>query len=143
MDQRNLRPSPGRNTGIAVRGDAVRGGNAMKRSGDLVIARDRVIGGAACLCHPERARVERSETSESRRSPRMQRPEIAASGNSHDSDAILFFRNAWSIILAAIREIFDESAYDRFLRRTRSLRSCKSYLEFINEHKTANKHRCC
>lgn len=141
----------------------------MKRSGDRkneftaetrsrgVAEKDRVIGKAADsdqdvlvehiinCCLPERARVEPSETSESRRTPRMPWPEIAVSGSSHDSDAILFFRNAWSIILAALREIFDESSYERFLLRTNAARSIASYRAFTRERDAAmlKKPRCC
>jgi hypothetical protein len=46
---------------------------------------------------------------------------------------------------AALREIFDESAYDRFLLRTRAARSITSYREFTRERDAAmlKKPRCC
>ena len=44
-----------------------------------------------------------------------------------------------------LREIFDESAYDRFLARTQTLRSVESYREFMRERETtaAKRPRCC
>jgi hypothetical protein len=48
-------------------------------------------------------------------------------------------------IRAALREIFDESAYDRFLSRTHASRSTASYREFTRERDVAmlKKPRCC
>jgi len=48
-------------------------------------------------------------------------------------------------IRAAIREIFDESAYDRFLQRTHTPRSIASYRDFTRERDAAmvKKQRCC
>ena len=46
---------------------------------------------------------------------------------------------------AALREIFDESAYDRFLVRTHASRSVASYRDFARERDAAmlKKPRCC
>jgi hypothetical protein len=51
----------------------------------------------------------------------------------------------WRTIKAMFREIFDESAYDRFLFRTGKTRSVASYREFLKETETAlaRKPRCC
>lgn len=48
-------------------------------------------------------------------------------------------------IRAALREIFDESAYDRFLLRTHASRSVDTYREFTRERDAAmlKKPRCC
>jgi len=48
-------------------------------------------------------------------------------------------------ILAALREIFDESAYDRFLLRTHAPRSIASYRDFTRERDSAmlKRPRCC
>lgn len=48
-------------------------------------------------------------------------------------------------IRAALREIFDESAYDRFLMRTDASRSVASYRAFTRERDAAmvKKPRCC
>jgi len=159
-----------------------------EESGDRVIARDhpsrakaaraggpgdRVIGGAACPCHPlypchpERARVERSETSESRRTPRMSVPKHAASGSSYEAanltaeaqrrgersgDRVIArdrvigkTRSFFTTVRATLREIFDESAYDRFLVRTNAGRSIASYRDFTRERDASmlKKPRCC
>jgi Selenoprotein, putative len=54
-------------------------------------------------------------------------------------------RRAVEILKSTICEIFDESAYDRFLARTRSERSVSSYREFMRERENAmaRKQRCC
>jgi hypothetical protein len=54
-------------------------------------------------------------------------------------------RNVLRIIRAALREIFDESAYDRFLQRTKATRSFESYRAFTHEREAAiaRKPRCC
>ena len=48
-------------------------------------------------------------------------------------------------IKATLREIFDESAYDRFLLRTNASRSVASYRDFTRERDAAmlKKPRCC
>ena len=48
-------------------------------------------------------------------------------------------------LFAMLREIFDESAYDRFLLRTHASRSTASYREFTRERDAAmlKKPRCC
>jgi hypothetical protein len=52
---------------------------------------------------------------------------------------------AFWIFLAALREIFDESAYERFLLRTHAARSVASYRDFLREREgaLARKPRCC
>jgi Selenoprotein, putative len=54
-------------------------------------------------------------------------------------------RRILKIVIAALREIFDESAYERFLARTRAARSVVSYREFLREREAAvvRKPRCC
>ena len=53
----------------------------------------------------------------------------------------LFFRT----LIDALREIFDESAYERFLTRTGAATSANSYAEFLREteQSRARKPRCC
>ena len=55
------------------------------------------------------------------------------------------FGRVMRTIRAALREIFDESAYDRFLLRTHASRSIASYREFTRERDAAmlKKPRCC
>ena len=54
-------------------------------------------------------------------------------------------RAAASLIRAALREIFDESAYERYLQRSRSEASVASYREFLRERAItiASRPRCC
>jgi hypothetical protein len=61
------------------------------------------------------------------------------------SRAVKLLLHAWQILTAALREIFDESAYDRFLLRTHSTRSVESYREFLREREAtaARRPRCC
>jgi hypothetical protein len=52
-----------------------------------------------------------------------------------------FFRH----LLATLREIFDENAYERFLVRTESTVSVESYRRFMKEREVgmARRPRCC
>jgi hypothetical protein len=56
-----------------------------------------------------------------------------------------FVQSAWKIIRATLREIFDESAYERFLLRARAPRSAESYRAFMREQEAgiAQKPKCC
>jgi hypothetical protein len=51
----------------------------------------------------------------------------------------------WHVLRAALREIFDESAYDRFLVRNRLDSSSEAYAAFRHEHELAKSRRprCC
>jgi len=73
----------------------------MNRSGDRVIARDRVIG-----------------------------------------KSLVHF---WGLFISTLREIFDEAAYDRFLRRANVARSVSSYRAFLREREAgiSRNARCC
>jgi hypothetical protein len=176
-------------------------GRHGERSGDLVIARDRVIGLAAgsdqfaivehaiYLCHPERVGA---DATASRRTPTKTVPELAASGSLHETANLTAesrsrgenqksttevgrhgeerkcsdfpdhqitrdhritrsfsvparLASAMRTLRATLREIFDESAYDRFLLRTKTSRSTASYREFMRERDAAivKKPRCC
>jgi hypothetical protein len=59
--------------------------------------------------------------------------------------SLALFWKLIQILRAVVREIFDESAYDRFLLRTHASRSVASYREFTRERDAAllNKPRCC
>lgn len=48
-------------------------------------------------------------------------------------------------VLVALREIFDEAAYSRFLKRTQSSSSAATYAAFCRERElsSARRHRCC
>ena len=57
----------------------------------------------------------------------------------------MHLREMFDIVLAALREIFDESAYRRFLERKQMVSSRQAYAEFIREHELlrARRPRCC
>ena len=52
---------------------------------------------------------------------------------------------ALQIVYAALREIFDEAAYARFLHRTQEAPSKATYATFCRERELhcARRHRCC
>jgi hypothetical protein len=141
----------------------------MKRAGDRVIARDRVIGEAAYICLPERGGA---YATASRRIPAMSVPKHPVSGSSCEIPNLPAetrmrversisprrhggtekIRAGFSILVkltniirAVLSEIFDESAYDRFLLRTNAGRSIASYRAFTRERDAAmlKKPRCC
>ncbi len=119
-------------------------------------------GNALALCHPERGRVECPGsppspilawwggfcgTSASRRTPVLLISGNTASGSSYNTVEPILRRlkNAVHVLRAAVREIFDESAYDRFLQRTKAPHSTESYRAFQREREAAvaRKPRCC
>ncbi len=55
------------------------------------------------------------------------------------------WRHALRILRATLLEIFDESAYERFLRRTHASRSIESYRAFLRDNEVAveRKPKCC
>jgi len=55
------------------------------------------------------------------------------------------FTDALALLLAALREIFDESAYTRFLSRTQTVASREAYAAFCREYDAAKarRPRCC
>ena len=54
-------------------------------------------------------------------------------------------RSFFKVLLATLREIFDENAYQRFLVRTGEVASVESYRVFLQERDEgiARKPRCC
>ena len=54
-------------------------------------------------------------------------------------------RSFFQIMLATLREIFDENAYQRFLARTGNVESRSSYREFQREREAgiATRPKCC
>jgi hypothetical protein len=54
-------------------------------------------------------------------------------------------REIGNVLLAMLREIFDESAYRRFLVRKQVVSSCTAYAEFARENELlrARRPRCC
>ena len=61
------------------------------------------------------------------------------------AEAMNHFVNAARIVLATLREIFDEAAYARFLSRTRMASSAKAYAAFRQEFEEGKSRRtkCC
>jgi hypothetical protein len=121
-----------------------RGHGEGRRSNDFPdhpITCDHPITRSLYLCHPERAGA---NATPSRRTPTKTVPEHAASGSSHETLKEIFVA-ALQTIRATLREIFDESAYDRFLLRTHAPRSVASYRAFTRERDAAmvKKPRCC
>jgi len=56
-----------------------------------------------------------------------------------------YMQSFLQVLLATLREIFDENAYQRFLLRTGNLASADSYREFQREREAgmATRPRCC
>ncbi len=54
-------------------------------------------------------------------------------------------KHFFELLRAALREIFDEAAYQRFLARAGMGASQASYAEFLREHEAAKSRRprCC
>ena len=69
---------------------------------------------------------------------------ITVSGD-HPITRLTRLANIRYILLAALREIFDENAYEHFLARNRVARSAASYREFLDERESviARLPRCC
>ena len=98
----------------------------MKRSGDLVIGRSGDRKGEF--------------TTEARRHGEESGDRVIARDR-----VIGKMRAFFSTMRGMLREIFDESAYDRFLMRTHTSRSIASYRAFTRERDAAmrRKPRCC
>ena len=125
----------------------------MRRSGDRVIGRSDDRKGE--LTATPRSRGEQTAghlTTEARRHGESHRnsvfcdhpiTESRAITRSHSVPAIL--KKLILIVRGVLREIFDESAYDRFLLRTNAGRSIASYRDFTRERDASmlKKPRCC
>jgi hypothetical protein len=79
-------------------------------------------------------------TAEARR-----RGEHRVIGSSGHRDIWKTVISALQIVRDALREVFDESAYERFLTRTQSARSIASYRAFLREREATvvRNPRCC
>jgi hypothetical protein len=100
----------------------------MKKSGDLVLGRSGDRQG-------ERSIYSYQGTGFSRAVKRKLNWALAS----------VLFGRVMQTLRAIVREIFDESAYERFLRRTNALRSVTSYRAFTRERDAdmLKKPRCC
>ena len=58
---------------------------------------------------------------------------------------VAWLKRTTAILMTVIREIFDESAYDRFLTRTQMASSSEAYAAFRRESEAlkARRPRCC
>jgi hypothetical protein len=116
-----------------------------QRHGNTSRSEGRGITQSLNTCHPERHRAtqERGKVE----GPRASVLYHAASGSSHETKVKIrqWLRRGWHLISATLREIFDESTYDRFLQRTQRHRSVESYRVFMVERDAAaaTKPRCC
>ena len=131
----------------------------MKASGDLVIGRS---GDRKSKFTAETQRrgenLQKSTTEAQRHGGESDDRNERNTGLSQDTDfshtvkgknrlasAPTLLRRTLQTIRAMLREIFDESAYDRFLLRTHASRSVASYRAFTRERDAAmvKKPRCC
>jgi hypothetical protein len=74
------------------------------------------------------------------------REPIAAEKNQKETySARARIARTFAVFVAALREIFDESAYERFLDRQRVCSSPRAYSDFLRETETAKARRpkCC
>jgi hypothetical protein len=113
----------------------------MKTSGDLVIARDRVIEKRASCNHPNFV----TRTFENQGSYQGTGFSRAVKDKNIWASAPATLKSFVQTMHATLREIFDESAYDRFLLRTSKTHSVASYRDFTRERDAAmaKKPRCC
>ncbi len=86
------------------------------------------------LCHPERSKPPAKRAARGVEGPLPPLQQLAAR-----------LLEVHTLIKAALREIFDESAYDRFLRRQDLHPSAATYAAFWSEHEAAKmrRPRCC
>jgi hypothetical protein len=79
---------------------------------------------------------------DSRRESGLQQRCLAISILRRAAESVL---RACQVFRATLREIFDESAYERFLLRTQKARSVTSYREFLREREVSmvSRPRCC
>jgi hypothetical protein len=122
----------------------------MNGPGDRVIGRSGDLGRE--LTAETRSRGENQKhTTETRRHGEIRRSSdfsdhpITCDHPITRSTAPALFKKAIRTLGAALCEIFDESAYDRFLLRTNASRSIASYHEFTRERDASmvKKLRCC
>jgi len=119
----------------------------MRASGDREIGSSghRLASDTFTLYHPERQRA--TEERGGVEGPRMSFLHHKAAGSSYGTFAGLRWqcKTGWRLLCAILCEIFDESAYDRFLQRTNAWPSVASYRAFQRERENsmAQKPRCC
>jgi hypothetical protein len=114
-------------------------------SGDPVIARDRVIWAGVETSSLELSMITSSGIGEQSWCLRDGRAPITGSPDHPITRSSPWLVKAWRTIVEVLREIFDESAYERFLARTHNVRSVESYRQFLRdgEASRARRPRCC
>jgi hypothetical protein len=112
-----------------------------EETGDLVIARDRVIEKHTSCNHPNFV----PRTFESQGSYQGTGFSRAVKDKNIWASAPAALKSFVQTMHATLREIFDESAYDRFLLRTSQSHSAASYRDFTRERDASmvKKPRCC
>jgi hypothetical protein len=71
------------------------------------------------------------------------REESAALRGRRRPHHMVWMRHGAAVFLAALREIFDESAYTRFLNRNQIASSSAAYARFLREQGAAKVRRFC
>jgi hypothetical protein len=119
----------------------------MKRSDDLVIGRpgDRKNGLTAETRRHGEETLEHLTTEASRRGKSCSSRDFFDHPITRAISAPAVFRRIICTLRATLREIFDESAYDRFLLQTGDSRSSESYRAFMQEkeREMARRPKCC
>jgi hypothetical protein len=112
-----------------------------EESGDVVIARAPVVEKHACCNHPNFV----TRSFESQGSYQGTGFSRAVKDKNIWASAPAVLKSFIQTLRATLREIFDESAYDRFLLRTSKAHSAASYRDFTRERDAAmvKKPRCC
>jgi IS5 family transposase len=118
----------------------------MKRSGDRAIGKS--VDRNDNLTAETRKRGEEQQqnlTTEARRHGEEGRSRHQEIARGRGINLPWRFQTACKTFRAVLREIFDESAYDRFLLRTQCQHSVESYRVFMIERDAAavTKQRCC
>ncbi len=124
----------------------------MKASGDLVIGRSGDQKNELTAETRKRGERLQKSTTETRRHGESHRdvvlpdhPITRSRAITRSPSAPALLKRIVLLVSAVLREIFDESAYDRFLLRTHTSRSIASYRAFMRERDAAvvKKPRCC
>jgi hypothetical protein len=70
---------------------------------------------------------------------------LTTKGNPAEGSLAAVIRDAASVLMTVLREIFDEAAYARFLTRTQRASSTQAYAAFTRERETIQNRRprCC
>ncbi len=118
------------------------------KSGDRVIGESGNPKGeftAETLSRGEQPTTETRRHGESHRSVFSDHPITCDHPITRSPSLLALIAEAVRTLRAALREIFDESAYDRFLLRTNASRTAASYRAFTRERDAAmlKKPRCC